>query len=84
MGFATLDNILEGETPFPIAYCLPPYFGFAYCVPPCFSLAYCVPLNKKNTTIFGVSIYIKWIKGRNVACTCIIILENVSFDVFAC
>ena len=36
------------------------------------------------TTIVGVSICIKKLKWRNIACTCTIILANVSFDVFAC
>jgi len=36
-----------------------------------------------KTTIFGVSIYMKKIKWQSVACTCILILSNVSFHVFA-
>ena len=38
----------EGDTPSPLAYCVPPYFGLAYCVPPFFGIAYCVPFNNKN------------------------------------
>ena len=38
----------EGDTPSPLAYCVPLNFGIAYCVPPFFGLAYCVPFNNKN------------------------------------
>ena len=38
----------EGDTPSPLAYCVPAYFGLTYCVPPFFGLAYCVPFNNKN------------------------------------
>jgi len=41
-------KIDEGDTPLPLAYCVPPYFGLAYCVPPFFGLTYCVPFNNKN------------------------------------
>ena len=74
----------EGDNPSPLAYCVPLYFGIAYCVPPFFGLAYCVPFNNKKTTIFGVSIYIKKLKLQYGVCTCTVILENISFDVFAC
>jgi len=37
-----------------------------------------------KTTIFGVSIYMKKIEWHSVACTCAIILSNVSFNVFEC
>jgi len=54
---------IEGDTPLPLAYCVPPYFGLAYCVPPFFGLAYCTAYRlTTKTTIFGVSIYIKKIK----------------------
>ena len=74
----------EGDTPLPLAYCVPPYFGLAYRIPPFFGLAYCVPFNNKKTTILGVSIYTKKIKLQYAACTCTIILKNNIFDVFAC
>jgi len=56
------NDIEEGDTPSPLAYCVPPYFGLAYCVPPFFDLAYCEPFNNKTTIFFGVLIYIKKIK----------------------
>ena len=76
--------IYEGDTPLPLAYCVPPYFDLAYCVPPFFGLAYCVPFNNKKTTLLGVSIYTKKIILQYAACTCTIILKNIIFDVFAC
>jgi len=53
---ALLNGNYEGDTPSPVAYCVPPFFG----------LAYCVPFNNK-TTILGVSIYIKKTKLQYVA-----------------
>jgi len=44
----TSEIIHEGDTPSPLAYCVPLYFGIAYCVPPFFGLAYCVPFNNKK------------------------------------
>ena len=65
------------------ACCVSLYFGLAYCVPP--FLASCTAYRlTTETTIVGVSIYTKWIKWPNVACTCTPFLTNVSFDVFAC
>ena len=63
--------------PSPLAYCVPPYLALrtAY-------RHFSVSFNNKNN-IFGVSIYIKKIKWQSVACTCTIILSNVSFHVFA-
>ena len=37
-----------------------------------------------KTTVFAVSVYIKKIKLQYVVCTCTVIIENISFDVFAC
>ena len=75
-GIDTKCHILyEGDTPSPLAYCVPLYFGIAYCVPAFFGLAYCVPFNKKKT-ILGVSIYIKKIKLQYVVCTCTVILKK--------
>jgi len=56
---ALLNGKYEGDTPSPVAYCVPPFFG----------LACCVPSNNK-TTILGVSIYIKKTKLQYVAWTC--------------
>ena len=67
----------------PLAYCVPPYFDLAYGVLQFFGLAYCILFNNK-ITILGVSIFIKKIKLQYVACTCTVILDNISFDVFAC
>ena len=39
---------------------------------------------QQKTTILAVSIYIKKLKLQYVVCTCTLILENISFDVFAC
>jgi len=44
----SLFNTYEGDTPSPLAYCVPPYFGLEYCVPPFLGLAYCVPFNNKK------------------------------------
>ena len=35
-------------TLFPLAYCIPPYFGLVYCLLPFFDLAYCVVFNNKT------------------------------------
>jgi len=40
--------VKEGDTPFPLAYCVSPDFGLAYCVPPLFGIAYCVLFNNKT------------------------------------
>jgi len=45
---AWVSHIHKGDTPLPLAFCVPPNFGLAYCVPPFFGLAYCVPFNNKN------------------------------------
>jgi len=37
-----------------------------------------------KTTILAISIYIKKIQLQYSVCTCTLILENISFDVFAC
>jgi len=71
---AYLDEIMinyalhryEGDTPLPLAYCVPPYFGLAYCVPP-----FCWPrilrtVYQQKTTIWGVSIYIKKINKMTI------------------
>ena len=47
---APFSSILahEGDTPSPLAFCVPLYLGIAYCVPPFFGLAYCLPFNNKK------------------------------------
>ena len=38
----------EGDTPLPLAYCVPLYFGIAYCVPPFFASRTAYRLTTKN------------------------------------
>jgi len=73
----------EGDTPSPLAYCVPPYFGLAYCVLPFFGLAYCVLFNNKNNHFGRLHLH-KEDKMTVCPCTCTIILENIGFDVYAC
>ena len=67
--------------PSPLAYCVPLYFGIAYRHFLASRTAY--RLTTKTTNL-GVSIYIKKLKLQYVVCTCTVILENISFDVFGC
>jgi len=67
--------------PMRIAY--PPILALRTAYRYLFCLAYFVPFNNKVNNFWRFHLH-KENKMKYNACTCTIILENVSFDVFAC
>jgi len=76
-----VKNMFEGDTPLPPCVLRTAYFWPCVLRTAIFWPRLLRTVYQQKTTILGVSIYIKKIKLKYVACTCTIILESISFSI---